>query len=263
MGPHASSLRAMSAHTPPDAPVDPPGRPAYPLPALSWLTGTDAVVLDFAAGTGRLTRLLVELDHEVYAVDPAQKPLATLRTHLPDVPTAVATTAGIPLPDDTIEVLLWGEPSDALASALPEFARVLKPGAVLALAWNIPDQRIPWVRRLTAILGIREAPPDVDAVVTESELFDGVEAQSFSHWQQLDRDSLRAFALSYPNIKRSHAKTRDRIVRELGTLYDEYERGIDGLRLPYVAHCFRVTAIIREPPAEDDAADEPPLIDFN
>lgn len=253
----------MPDHTPLDAPVDQPGRPAYPGPALSWLTGTGAIVLDFAAGTGLVTRLLVDLDHEVYAVDPAQKPLATLRTHLPDVPTAVATTTSIPLPDNSIEVLLWGEPSDALATGLPEFARVLKPGAVLALAWNIPDQRIPWVRRLAAILGIRDAPPDVDALVAESELFDAVATETFSHWQQLDRDSLQVFALSHPHIKRSHAKTRERIMGELNTLYAEYERGIDGLKLPYVAHCFRVTAITPETPPEDVEADEPPLIDFN
>ena len=253
----------MPDHTPLDATVDPPGRPTYPGPALSWLTGAGAVVLDFAAGTGLVTRRLVDLDHEVYAVDPAQKPLATLRSHLPDVPTAVATPTSIPLPDDSIEVLLWVEPSDALAAGLPEFARVLKPGAVLALAWNIPDQRIPWVRRLGAILGIRDAPPDVDALVAESEHFDTVTTETFSHWQQLDRDSLQAFAVSHPHIKRSHAKTRERIVGELNTLYAEYERGIDGLKLPYVAHCFRVTAITPETPPEAVEADEPPLIDFS
>lgn len=253
----------MSDHTPLDAPVDLPGRPAYPVPALSWLTGTGAIVLDFAAGPGRVTRLLVDLDHEVYAVDPAQKPLATLRTHLPDVPTAVATTTGIPLPDDSIEVLFWGEPNDALPTALPEFARVLKPGGVLALAWNIPDQRIPWVRRLAAILGIRDAPPDLDAVVAASALFDSVETETFSHWQRLDRESLQAFAVSHPHIKRSHAKTRERIVGELNKLYAEYERGIDGLKLPYVAHCFRVTATIPKTPTEHADLDEPPLIDFN
>jgi SAM-dependent methyltransferase len=253
----------MPDHTPLDAPVDPPGRPTYPVPALSWLTGTEAVVLDFAAGTGRVTRLLVDLDHEVYAVDPAPKPLATLRSHLPDVPTAIATTTAIPLPDDSIDVLFWGEPSDALATGLPEFARVLKPGAVLALAWNIPDQRIPWVRRLAAILGIRDTPPDVEMLLVETELFDAVATETFSHWQQLDRESLQTFALSHPHIKRSHAKTRERIIGELNKLYAEYERGIDGLKLPYVAHCFRLTAALPEAPAEDAAVDEPPLIDFN
>ncbi len=245
----------MPAHSSADA------RPAFPIPAISWLTGSEAVVLDFAAGTGRVTQSLVDLDHEVYAVHPVEAPLARLRERLPDVPTAIATVGDIPLPDDSLEVVVWAEPTDELAEALAVFARVLKPGAIVALAWNVPDQRIPWVRRMTAILESPERPPDVAALVADGGLFTDVETETFAHWQQLDGESLAALALSFPHIARRHAKTRARILRDLATLYDEYERGIDGLRLPYLTHCFRLTCAI--PLDSDEAAPEPPLIDFS
>ena len=47
------------------------GRPSYSAEAAAWLVGTDpCAVLELGAGTGKLTRSLVELGHEVYATDP-------------------------------------------------------------------------------------------------------------------------------------------------------------------------------------------------
>ena len=240
-------------------PWSPPG---YPAEAVAWLTGESTIVLDFAAGVGRLTSTLVELDREVYAVDQAEDALAKLRTALPDVPTAVAGTESIPLPDHSIEVVAWAESIEAqLADALPEIVRVLTPAGVLALAWNAPDQRIPWVRRLAAIIGI-DPPPDPSEVLADSELFGEVGSTTFSHWYQLDGDSLTALAMSYDHIANADEDTQRRLLREVNDLYAEYERGIDGLRLPYVMHCFRANALIPEILPEDEA-EEPPLIDFN
>ena len=44
--------------------------------------------------------------------------------------------------------------------ALPEIARVLRPGGVLAMVWNERDEGIPWVRRLGRLIGTQEQDRD-------------------------------------------------------------------------------------------------------
>ena len=62
------------------------GRPSYPLEAAQWLTGErPATVLELGAGTGKLTRQLVELGHDVHATDPHEAMLTVLSRDLPDV----------------------------------------------------------------------------------------------------------------------------------------------------------------------------------
>ena len=64
-------------------------RPEYPAEAVDWAVrrlGLDAgsLVLDLAAGTGKLTRALVARGLTVRAVDPSPEMLARLRSILPD-----------------------------------------------------------------------------------------------------------------------------------------------------------------------------------
>ena len=74
--------------------------------------------------------------------------------------------------------------------ALPEIARVLKPGGSLALVWNNRDERIPWVRkarRADRQPGAGRRPEraiarDVAATSATSR------TRRFKHWQAVDRD---------------------------------------------------------------------------
>jgi hypothetical protein len=45
---------------------------------------------------------------------------------------------------------------------------------------------------------------------------------------------------------------RDRVLRKVDALYDEYGRGPDGMLMPYVTHCYR--AVVRPPAVVDEAA---------
>ena len=237
-------------------------RPDYPLAAAEWLTGSECAVLDLGAGTGKLTARLVELRHDVYATDPDDDMLAILRSRLPDVHTAVAPAEAIPLPDDCMDVVVcaqsfhWFDQSEAL----PEIARVLVPGGRLALVWNEEDVSIPWVRRLQSLIKGPPGDPDTIPIMESSDLFGEVEEKRFSHWRQVDKETLLDLVASKSHIATLTEDARNEKLAQVGEFYDEFERGIDGLRLPYVTHCFRTTAVIPEPPAEEDEA---PLIDFN
>jgi SAM-dependent methyltransferase len=112
------------------------GRPGYPAAALEPLTlSPDLVVLDLAAGTGKLTRPLVASGATVIAVEP----VAEMRAALPDSVRALDGTAEqIPLEDASVDLVTvaqafhWFD-GDA---ALDEIHRVLRPGGRLALVWN-------------------------------------------------------------------------------------------------------------------------------
>jgi hypothetical protein len=43
---------------------------------------------------------------------------------------------------------------------------------------------------------------------------------------------------------------RDRVLRKVDQMYDDYGRGPDGMLLPYVTHCYR--AVVRPPAVQDD-----------
>lgn len=220
------------------------GRPSYPAEAAAWLTGTDKIVLELGAGTGKFTRLLADLGHGVYATDVDDDMLAVLREALPDVPTACAPAEKVPLPDHCVEAVVsaqafhWFDFDVALA----EISRVLQPGGVLGLIWNERDERIPWVRRLGELIGSNDQLRDPGPLLIESGLFTDLETREFSHWQQLDRDGLVDLVMSRSNYTSAPESVRAAKLAEVKAFYAEFNRGVDGLRLPYVARCFRVIA---------------------
>ncbi len=116
------------------------GRPGYPAPAVRWLVGREtATVLELGAGTGKLTAELVAQGYDVHATEPDPEMLAVLRKRLPDVPTSEAGAEEIPLPDRSVDVVVVGQAFHWFDHdlALPEIARVLRPGGHLVVS----DQR--------------------------------------------------------------------------------------------------------------------------
>ena len=136
------------------------GRPDYPIQAVDWMLqpvvgGERSIrVADVGAGTGKLTRAIVELGAEVVAIDPDAKMLAVLREHVHGVPTFVGSAESLPLPDASVDAVLLGQAWHWVdpAAGSAEVGRVLRSGGVLGLVWNIRDESVPWVQRLTRIM---------------------------------------------------------------------------------------------------------------
>ncbi|MFC6042068.1 class I SAM-dependent methyltransferase [Nocardioides hankookensis] len=235
------------------------GRPGYPAEAARWLVGDEPVtVLEIGAGTGKLTEALVAVGHDVHATDPDDAMLAVLRTRLPDVPTSVAGAEELPAADASYDVVVAGQAFHwfDLDRALPEIARVLRPGGRLALVWNERDEQIPWVRKLGRIIGTQEQLRSADPLV-ESVHFDEIESESFRHWQLIDRDSVQDLALSRSNLAVMDDAARQAKLAEVLALYDDYGRGMDGMQLPYLASCFRAT-VAQRPTSPDPTPDAEP-----
>jgi SAM-dependent methyltransferase len=231
------------------------GRPSYPVDAVSWLVGSDpATVLELGAGTGKLTRVLVDRGHDVHATDPDPAMLALLETHLPGVRTAVAGAEEIPLADASVDVVIaaqsfhWFDPD----RALPEIDRVLRPGGRICLLLNQRNEKIPWVRRLGAIIGTQEQLRNPAEALNSSELFGAVEDSEFTHWQTVDRRSIQDLVLSRSNVAVLDEAGRTAKLAEVLAFYDEYGRGMDGMQLPYLTRCFRAHVLDR--PGRSSAA---------
>jgi SAM-dependent methyltransferase len=136
------------------------GRPGYPTDAVQWMlaparrAGSALRVADVGAGTGKLTRVLVEAGAQVVAVDPDADMLASLRANVVGVPTFVGSAERLPLPDACVDAVVLGQAWHwvDVGAASAEVARVLRPGGVLGMIWNIRDERVDWVRRLTRIM---------------------------------------------------------------------------------------------------------------
>jgi ubiquinone/menaquinone biosynthesis C-methylase UbiE len=243
------------------------GRPSYPREAVAWLVGGEArTVLELGAGTGKLTADLVALGHDVHATDPDDAMLEVLRERVPDAKAQRAGAEDLPVHDRSVDVVVCAQSFHWFdhERALPEIARVLKPGGHLALVWNRPDRRIPWVKRFSALVGEQDQRDDLVDPVVHSALFGFVEEQSFKAWQHLDRESVVDNTVSRSNIATLDDDARDAKVAEVLAFYDDYGRGMDGMQLPYTVSCYRSVVVDRpragaggEATAEPDDAEQP------
>src|SRR5918999_611214 len=132
------------------------GRPTYPDEAVRWLAGEEPRdVVDLGAGTGELTRLFVSPGHRVTAIEPLPEMLELLPAAAPGAFALLGNAEVIPLPDDYADIVTCAQSFHWFdhAVALPEIARVLRPGGGLGLVWNSRDDRDPWMARLSAIIG--------------------------------------------------------------------------------------------------------------
>jgi len=234
------------------------GRPGYPAEAAAWLVGDEPVtVLEVGAGTGKLTEAMVALGHDVHATDPDDAMLAKLRARLPDVPTSVAGAEQLPAADASYDVVVVGQAFHWFdhERALPEIARVLRPGGQLALVWNFRDERIPWVRKLGRLIGSQDHEQPAGPLEASPD-FGEVEQETFRHWQVVDRLSIQDLVLSRSSVAVLDEAGRRAKLDEVVAFYDDYGRGMDGMQLPYVAECFRATVAAR--PVAAPAADGTP-----
>ena len=114
-------------------------RPGWPEEALDVLgLARSAAVLDLAAGTGKLTRVLVRRFDRVIAVEPLAEMRELLERLVPKAEAVAGSATAIPVADGSLDAVFVAEAFHwfATTGAVTEIARVLRPGGVLALLWN-------------------------------------------------------------------------------------------------------------------------------
>jgi SAM-dependent methyltransferase len=197
-------------------------------------------VLDLGAGTGRLTEVLVADGHRVLALDPS----VPMLTHVAGSLTA-SVVAGraeqVPVGDGVFDAVVVGQAFHWFDHelAVAETARVLRPGGAVALVWNQRDESVPWVRRLGRVMGAEPDVPDPSAALGLSGAFRPVETHRFRTWQRLGRQGLLDLAASRSYVATLDAGARERVLADVGALYDANRGDALGLQLPYETLCFR------------------------
>lgn len=220
-------------------------RPSYPAEAVAFLLETSPRdVLDLGAGTGKLTRALVGRVATIHAVDPSPNMLAQLRAVVPEASTAVGTAEAIPLADASVDAVLaaqawhWVDPS----RAVPEVRRVLRPGGVLGLVWNVRDESVPWVARLTEIMQGSAA----ERYVAENRVPDDVgpvERLSLPWSRPFDRESLLDLVSSRSYFITATPRRRAEILAGVDELLEEHPDLADpaAWQIPYRTEVFRIS----------------------
>jgi SAM-dependent methyltransferase len=222
------------------------GRPSYPPEAINWLLTAAAGnpvrdVLDLGAGTGKLTSRLVERNLNVVAVDPITELLDVLRATLPETPALLGTAEQIPLPDDSVDAVLvaqawhWFDPE----RAIPEVARVLRPGGRLGLLWNVRDERLGWVKEFGRIVGLEHDWASM--TVTLPEPFTDVQTHQVEWTNYVTPQTLIDYVASRSYCITSPADVRTRTLDEVRHLLATHPAlaNSKGIALPYITVCAR------------------------
>jgi ubiquinone/menaquinone biosynthesis C-methylase UbiE len=192
------------------------GRPGWPhaVVEITRLARSEAV-LEVAAGTGKLTRLLVGTFDRVVAVEPAGAMRRILKSRCPQAEVLAGSAEEIPLAGASVDAVFAAEAFTHFDGkrAVAEMGRVLRPGGVLVLLWNLPAG--PWEPSIAAVeelldeliarLALKYAPLDLGPVAYtsgawrdsfNSSPFEEPREATLANPQTLDREGLVAFLAS-------------------------------------------------------------------
>jgi SAM-dependent methyltransferase len=227
-------------------------RPTYPVEAVRWMLPAGArQVVDLAAGTGKLTRVLVRDGYQVTAVEPLSGMRAELARQLPGVPALAGTAEEIPLPAGSADAVLVGQAwhwfDEPVAAA--EVARVLRPGGSLGLVWNEQDDSVAWVAQMRVLIGELKSSDAVEQRPDgEDDWAPGLgpefappAAATFRNAQHLDLPTLldniasRSYVIVLPDAERERTLAA---VAELVRTHPD-TAGLARYLLPYRTRCWR------------------------
>jgi len=220
-------------------------------------------VADVGAGAGALTRTLVGLAESVTAYEPDAAMLEQLAARVPGVSTVVSAAEELPADDDSLDAVLaaqaWHWFDHARAAA--EFGRVLRPGGVIGLLWNVRDTRVPWMAGLQQIIGGEDSMRIVDAEATSAEegtelltreersglveiaeVLPQVERATFAHTVPVTPQGVVDLVSTYSYVRLS--PRADQLYAEVRKLLATHPdtAGRDVIEMPYVTATYRSPA---------------------
>jgi SAM-dependent methyltransferase len=220
-------------------------RPDYPPAAVEWITGADPQrVLDLGAGTGKLTRQLLAAGHDVIAVEPLAEMRATLVAASPGVTALDGAAEAIPVADASVDIVVAGQAYHWFVAerAHPEIARVLRPGGVFGVLWNVRDDTEPWVAALGALLSLDDTASSHTAPEV-APYFTQVKAAKFRHVQPLDLERLLGLVSSRSYVITLPRPEREALLADVAALTRNHPdlAGRTTFTLPYVTLAYRAT----------------------
>jgi SAM-dependent methyltransferase len=244
-------------------------RPEWPTQTVAWMLGSPTTaatvtttttttttttarrVVDLGAGTGKGTRAIAALGHQVIAVEPSDGMREALTASLAALPAEVAgrisTLAGgaedIPVETSSVDAVTafqawhWFDGTAAAA----ECARVLRPGGWLSMGWHHRCEDVGWSRELSEIIQTRanepadkETPPGPPS----AQEFEPFEAELFTYGmrQSVEDFVLHASTWSYVAV---HPQ-RERILDDVRALVRRVADVEGMVEIPMTTRCYRL-----------------------
>jgi ubiquinone/menaquinone biosynthesis C-methylase UbiE len=208
------------------------GRPSYPPEALDWLVaelrvGASSTVVDLAAGTGKLTRLLVGRYPRVVAVEPSAGMRAVLHERVPGAEILEGTAEAIPLADASVDAVFvaeafhWFDPHTAGG----ELRRIVRSGGTVIACFHEPagqDELPPEARQVLRDVLSRAAPPGSTKVATGAwkaalagDGWTSFEESVHGHEETYDREAVLAAVISFSSIAQLPVEEREELRQQL------------------------------------------------
>jgi SAM-dependent methyltransferase len=224
------------------------GRPGYPDAAVERIVSRldlrpGRTVLDLAAGTGKLTRLLVPTGADVIAVEPVREMRQELEQHVSGVVVLAGTAERLPLTDRCVDAVTVGQAFHWFRQdeALREIHRVLRPGGGVALIWNTRDERHPVQAALSEVIDPlagdtpRRKQREWRSLLAESGLFERCERALFEYEQIVDEQGLVERVVSISFIAAAPQPVRDEATKRVRAIARRSEQPI---KLPYMTELY-------------------------
>jgi ubiquinone/menaquinone biosynthesis C-methylase UbiE len=223
------------------------GRPGYPAAALDRLSEglelrADSLVVDLAAGTGKLTEELTARFDRVIAVEPLEGMRRELSAQVPAAEVLEGTAEEMPLPDGCADAVFVAQAFHWFdgARALAEIERVLKPGGGLGLLWNTTpweNREGPWFAGLDDVL--EKSRADLSTLRRHAsgrwmEAFDrDTQFQPLAHSvfpnpMRSTREDFLAGLGSRSYIASMEDEDREEVLREIQGLLDREDAPVEG-----------------------------------
>jgi ubiquinone/menaquinone biosynthesis C-methylase UbiE len=229
-------------------------RPSYPPDAVGWFVENLRLepggrVADVAAGTGKLTRLLMPTGAELLAVEPVPGMRATFRRLLPEVPLVAATAEAMPFRAAALDAITvaqawhWFDHDRATAEA----ARVLRPGGRLGLVWNARDRTEPWVDEVWSIMDRvekhapwRDHENWRDSAMRAMPGFGALHDAQFRHMQRITPEGVVQRVASVSHVAVLAEPEQAKVLAEVREVLTTHPavRGRETVEIPYRVDCF-------------------------
>jgi SAM-dependent methyltransferase len=226
--------------------------------ALDWLIPEEATdVLEIGAGTGILTRLLADRVVHLTAVEPDERMRAVLATGDARIEVVAGQAEEMPAATSSVDLVIaqsaWHWVDEE--RAVPEVARVLRPGGRLSLVWTGPDRSVDWMRSLWAG-GIIFSPEErseedgrrnrrhlVNVDVGGQSPFLESESALFRWTRVMTKADLVALSTTYSAVITMDEGTRLEHLEAMRRFLDTHEAfaGLDAIDVPMRSYCWRAT----------------------
>jgi len=223
-------------------------RPTYPVEAVRWALGAATrpvrEVADVGAGTGAFSGVLAALGLDVTAFEPDAGMLQQLTTDHPDVRSVQAHAEHLPIDDGSVDAITaaqawhWFDKPAAAA----EFVRVVRPGGVIGLFWNVRDDRVPWMDALSDIVEGEDSMRATrsDALAEIAAVHPGVERGDFPHTAAMSPEAVVGLVSTFSYVRlRTDADDVYAAVRTLLATHPD-TAGRDVVEVPYLCAAYRV-----------------------